>query len=92
MSPECNIKFSLIPLLFILGLPGFREKYWMINKLNGDFQGIYEWESEEAARNYADSFAMNFMTKRSVSGSINYEIIPEIGVGEYLRNLSLKLD
>lgn len=88
MSPERNIKFSLIPMFFILGLPGFREKYWMINKQNGDFQGIYEWESEVAARNYANSFAMKFMTRRSVPGSIYHEIIPGTGIDDYLKNLN----
>lgn len=89
MSPKRNIKFSLIPMLFILGLPGFREKYWMINNRNGDFQGLYEWESEQDARKYANSFAMKFMTKRSVKGSVSYEIITKIGLDDHLRHLGL---
>jgi hypothetical protein len=89
MSPERNIKFSLLPMLFILGLPGFREKYWMINRRNGDFQGLYEWNSLEEAQEYVNSFAMNFMTKRSIPGSVSYEIIPEIGLADHLRHLGL---
>jgi hypothetical protein len=90
MSPERNIQFSLIPMLFILGLPGFQEKYWMINRRNGDFQGLYQWASEEDAKNYADSFAMKFMTNRSVPGSLSYEIIPGIGLDDHLRHLGFK--
>jgi hypothetical protein len=90
MSPEMNMKFSLILMLFILGLPGFREKYWMINRRNGDFQGLYEWASEEDAKNYVDSFAMKFMTKRSVQGSLSYEIISGIGLEDHLRHLGFR--
>ena len=49
----------------------------MLNEANGDFQGIYEWDSVEHAKNYANSFAMKFMTMRSVRGSVSYVILPK---------------
>ena len=88
MSPERNIKYSLIPMLFILGLPGFRAKFWMLNKINGDVQGIYQWDTFEDAKNYANSFALNFMTSRSVLGSVSYEIIPNKSLEEYIKSLN----
>ena len=39
--------------------------------------GIYEWDTVQEAENYASSFAMKFMTMRSVSGSVSCEIIPK---------------
>ncbi|MGB9978800.1 hypothetical protein [Methanobacterium sp.] len=89
MSPEKNIPFSRIPMLFILGLPGFRAKLWTLNKNNGDFQGIYQWDSLEDAQNYANSFALNFMTSRSVPGSVSYEIIPNTSMKEYIKSLKI---
>jgi hypothetical protein len=89
MSPERNVPFSIIPMLFILGLPGFRAKLWTLNESNGDFQGIYQWDSLKDAKNYANSFALNFMTKRSVPGSVSYEIIPNESMKNYIESLKL---
>lgn len=75
MSPEMNKPFSLIPMPFCIGVPGFRAKLWTLNVENGDFQGVYEFETVRDAENYADSFAVRFMTKRSVPGSVSYKII-----------------
>ena len=77
MSPRQNKLFSLLPIPFFVGLPGFRSKFWMLNEANGNFQGIYEWDSVEHAKNYANSFAMKFMTMRSVRGSVSYVILPK---------------
>ncbi|MCC5467339.1 YdhR family protein [Pelosinus baikalensis] len=75
MSPQKNIKFSILPIPFIIGLSGFRSKLWMVNKTSGEFQGVYEWDTKEHAELYARSFAMNFMRKRSVPGSVTYTIL-----------------
>ena len=76
MSPERNKLFSLLPIPFFIGLLGFRSKLWTLNEANGDFQGIYEWDTARDAQNYANSFAMRFMTKRSVPRSIFHEVLP----------------
>ncbi len=76
MSVRTNILFSLIPMWFIIGLPGFRSKYWLVDEDTGDFCGYYEWESIEAAQMYSTSFAMRFMANRSVPGSVWFEIYP----------------
>ncbi|MCW3987541.1 MAG: YdhR family protein [Candidatus Bathyarchaeota archaeon] len=77
MPARQNKLFSLLPIPFFAGLPGLRSKLWMLNEASGDFQGIYEWDSVEHAKNYADSFAMKFTTMRSARGSISYEIVPK---------------
>jgi hypothetical protein len=58
-------------------LPGFRTKLWTVDENNGDFQGIYEWETLQDAENYAHSFAMQFMTNRSLPGSVSFQIKPD---------------
>jgi hypothetical protein len=37
---------------FFVGLPGFRSKFWMVDPATGDFAGLYEWDSIEAAAGY----------------------------------------
>ena len=77
MSLKQNKLFSLLPIPFFIGLPGFRSKLWMISEASGDCQGIYEWNTVQDAENYASSFAMKFMTMRSVPGSVSCEVIPK---------------
>lgn len=76
MSTSKNRLFSLLPIAMFVGLPGFKEKFWMCNNDTGINQGIYQWESYNAAKDYSNSFAVKFMTKRSVPGSVKYNIIP----------------
>lgn len=74
MSAQQNKPFSLIPIPFITGLPGFRSKLWMVNENTGFNQGLYEWDTVEEATFYANSFAMQFMRNRSIPNSVTYEI------------------
>ena len=76
MSPKANQIFSLLPIPLFVGLPGFRTKLWLLNKQNGDFAGLYQWDTVEDAENYARSQAMRYMTRRSVPGSVSYRVIP----------------
>lgn len=74
MTPGKNKVFSLIPIPFIIGLPGFRSKQWLVDEATGDYQGIYKWDSVLQAEKYARSFAMRFMLGRAVKGSVWYRI------------------
>jgi len=74
MSPEMNIKTSLIPIPFIVAQPGFRSKMWMLGRETGEFQGIYEWDTVASAENYWTSFPMRLMKRRAVPESLSYEI------------------
>jgi len=69
-----NKKLSLLPIPFIIGQPGFRSKTWMIGKKTGTFQGLYEWDTVESAKDYWNSFPMRLMKRRSVPKSLHYEI------------------
>jgi len=77
-SPKQNRLLSLIPIPFIAGLPGFRSKTWALQKDNGGFQGIYEWDTIQDAEIYKNSFAIKLMTKRAVPGSITFHITPQL--------------
>lgn len=77
MSPGLNRLFSLLPIPFFVGLPGFRSKLWLVDPATGDFAGLYEWDTVEDAESYSRSFAMRFMTRRSVPGSVSCEVIPK---------------
>jgi len=74
MTSEQNKCFSVLPIPFFVGLPGFRSKLWMFNQTTGEFQGVYKWDTVVDAQNYANSFAMKFMARRAVSGSIYKEV------------------
>lgn len=37
--------------------------------------GVYHWKTVEDAERYSKSIAMRFMTKRSVEGSVWFDII-----------------
>lgn len=85
MKAEDNIRFSWIPAPFIMGLPGFQAKLWMLNYKNNFFQGIYQWKSYEYAQKYSQSFAYRFMAGRSVDGTVSFEIISGKTLEEYIR-------
>lgn len=87
MTPKQNKLFSLLPIPFFIGLPGFRTKFWMIDEKEGYFQGLYEWDSFLDAQNYSQSFAMKFMKKRSVHGTANFEILADKRVEDYIQTL-----
>lgn len=79
MSTEKNVRFSLLPMLILIGFKGFREKYWAVDRRTGLCQGLYQWQSLEDAENYARSIAMRFMTGRSVPGTVHFEIVDQSG-------------
>ena len=74
MSPEMNIRTSLIPIPFIVAQPGFRSKMWMLSQETGKFQGVYEWDTVASAETYRTSFPMKLMKRRAVPESLSYEI------------------
>ena len=75
MGIQANIHFSLIPMMIFMGFSGFRSKYWGVNMQTGLCQGLYEWQTVEDAREYVQSIAMRFMTRRSDPASISYGIV-----------------
>jgi hypothetical protein len=75
MSVQQNIRFSRLPLLIFMGFTGFRSKYWCVDDRTGACEGVYEWQTAADAEAYAASFALRFMTNRSVPGSVSHRIL-----------------
>ncbi len=80
-----NRRLALIPILLIAGFPGFGEKIWMVNEKTGEWQGLYEWESERVARDDRSSFVLRLMTRRAADGSVSVRIVPGTSVSDYLQ-------
>jgi len=78
MGIEQNKRFSKLPMLVFMGFKGFRSKYWAVNENTGLCLGIYEWDTVEDAENYSKSVAVNFMKKRSVPGTVEFQVISKI--------------
>ena len=73
MSPAANKFFSLLPLPFYIGDPGFRSKLFTIN---GEYcQSIYEWDTVQDAENYVKSMAWKTILRRAVPGSVSCKIV-----------------
>jgi hypothetical protein len=68
---------------FFIGLPGFRSKLWMVDPDTGDFAGLYEWDSADGARAYAESLG-RVLRMLSVRGSVTYEVVDNATVVDYL--------
>lgn len=83
LSLEANKRLSMIPAPFLMGMEGFRDKYWTFNEETKTFQGIYQWSTAESAENYPESFIYNVMVKRSAPDTLEYKILP----GTKLSNL-----
>jgi hypothetical protein len=88
LKPSTNKHLSMIPTPFLIGMKGFREKYWTFDENSGFFQGIYQWDSKISAERYPGSFIFKVMTKRSAAGSLSYLILPDTDLSEYIEKLS----
>ena len=75
MNVTANKLFSNIPMLVLFRFKGFKSKYWLCNKKTNECMGVYHWATCEDAKHYSESIAMKFMKKRSVSGSVTFDII-----------------
>lgn len=84
MSVTINRLFSILPIPMFIGLPGFERKLWMCNEETGINQGVYQWETAKSAEHYSNSFAVRFMTKRSIPGSVKFRIIPNRDIKNFL--------
>ncbi|WP_167619485.1 hypothetical protein [Maribellus sediminis] len=70
LSHNANRFASIIPMLLITGFPGFQTKMYAVNKNNGYWQGMYQWESMENLEEYKNSFVFKVMNKRANPESI----------------------
>jgi len=90
LESGANKRLSAIPAPFLMGMRGFREKYWTIDEDTGYFQGIYQWESRKMSEDYPNSFIYKVMTKRAAPGTLVNEIIPDTTLSQYIEKLLVK--
>ena len=69
-----NEWFSLLTIPLFSGLPGFRDKTWLVNEATGFSAAVYHWQAVEDAARYARSPALAFMTRRSLPGTISHRV------------------
>jgi hypothetical protein len=74
-------------MLLITGFPGFQAKMYAIDKDNGYWQGIYQWESEGALEEYKKSFVLRMMNKRAVTGTVSYSQRSGKSLDEFIEEL-----
>ena len=74
MNAKSNKVFSLLPMLVLIRFRGFMAKYWLCEEATNRCMGIYYWRTRADAERYSQSIAVKFMTKRSVPGSVSWEI------------------
>ena len=68
----------------IAGYPGFIKKVWMVNLKTGEWLGLYEWETEQYAKSYINSFVLRLMTKRVVGKNTFLKLVPKMSLSVYL--------
>lgn len=76
LSHRANKIISIIPMLMISGYPGFQTKIYCVNKGNGYWQGMYQWESENALEEYKRSFVFRVMKRRAIDGTVTTLELP----------------
>jgi hypothetical protein len=83
-SYKTNRVLSCIPILFIAGFPGFRDKLWMVNEEDGYWQGVYQWDTARCVEDYQGSFVLSMMTRRAIPETVSHEILPNTSLKDYM--------
>ena len=76
LSATTNRFLSLLPIPLIVSQPGLRSKTWLLGERSGDFIGLYEFDTVEAAEAYWRSLPMKLMRRRAAPGSLRREVRP----------------
>lgn len=67
------------------GFPGFVRKQWMVDPRTFVYRGLYDWDGADRARWYADRL-WRVLALVAVPGSIDYVVLPGLGVDDVLRD------
>jgi hypothetical protein len=86
LSYRANRIASIIPMLLITGYPGFQIKMYCVNRENGYWQGMYQWESERALDDYKRSFVFRVMNRRAIQGTVTTWDIPDQRLLDFIEN------
>jgi len=79
-----NRAASIIPIPLIAGTPGIQTKLWVVDRQDGAWQGMYQFETLQAAEDYRESLVFRVMNRRAVSESLEYTVIPRALLSEFL--------
>lgn len=71
LSHSVNKLTSIIPMLIIAGTPGFITKIYAVDKEEGYWQGMYQWDSVENLNKYKRSFVFRMMNRRAIPESLS---------------------
>ena len=71
LSHNANRIASIMPMLLITGFPGFDIKMYGVNKKNGYWQGMYQWQTKLALEEYKKSFVFRMMNKRAIKSTLS---------------------
>lgn len=58
---------------FFAGWPGFRSRLWAVDEAAGEFLDVYEWDSVEAAEDFARELR-SMLRSVSEPGSVMYQV------------------
>ena len=70
LSHNANRIASILPMLLITGFPGFDVKMYGVNKRNGYWQGMYQWQTKQVLEEYKRSFVFRMMNKRAITSTL----------------------
>jgi hypothetical protein len=77
-------RVCLLTTPFWSGFKGFRVKLWMVDPVNDNYLGIYEWSGAANAQTYATALA-RILRPISTQGSVWYHIYPDRALEPFLR-------
>lgn len=84
LSHRANKITSIIPMLMISGYPGFQTKIYCVNKENGFWQGMYQWETEKALAEYMRSLVYGVMNRRAREGTVTTLELPNNRLQDFI--------
>ena len=70
LSHNANRIASILPMLLITGFPGFDVKMYGVNKRDGYWQGMYQWQTKQVLEEYKRSFVFRMMNKRAITSTL----------------------
>ncbi len=79
---------SVLNTPLFVGFPGFVSKLWFAADGHGAYRGLYEWDRATAAEHYARCL-WRVLELVSVTGSIDYRVIPDRRRDEVLEDPAL---
>jgi hypothetical protein len=83
-SHNANKLASIVPMLLITGFPGFVTKMYGVNTSNGNWQGMYQWQSKRALEEYKKSFVFRMMNKRAIKDSLKLLEIENQSLADFM--------